>query len=108
MPAASKLRVHTPAHGFKNLHVIYQSLDRNHGSTSLHLGRAAERSQVNTVFLLNRETEQTVGVVNKQKTNSWGGEQTHWAWSSHPDRKRPCFGKLRPSLVTQVRLDDHH
>ena len=70
--------------------------------------RAGERYQENTVRLLNRNNKQTIGVVNKQKTNSWVLNK-QLAWSSHRGLQKPFlmsvwtkFGYLSAPVMTII------
>ena len=70
--------------------------------------RVCERYQENTVQLLNRNNKQTIGVVNKQKTNSWVLNK-QLAWSSHRGLQKPFlmsvwtkFGYLSAPVMTII------
>ena len=72
------------------------------------LHRVCERYQENTVQLLNRNNKQTIGVVNKQKTNSWVLNK-QLAWSSHRGLQKPFlmsvwtkFGYLSAPVMTII------
>ena len=73
-----------------------------------HMNRVCERYQENTVQLLNRNNKQTIGVVNKQKTNSWVLNK-QLAWSSHRGLQKPFlmsvwtkFGYLSAPVMTII------
>ena len=77
-------------------------------ASQLPLLRVCERYQENTVQLLNRNNKQTIGVVNKQKTNSWVLNK-QLAWSSHRGLQKPFlmsvwtkFGYLSAPVMTII------
>ena len=76
--------------------------------SSIPHSRVCERYQENTVQLLNRNNKQTIGVVNKQKTNSWVLNK-QLAWSSHRGLQKPFlmsvwtkFGYLSAPVMTII------
>ena len=69
---------------------------------------AYERYQENIVQLLNRNNKQTVGMVNKQKTNSWGGEQTV-GLEQPPGTAKTLFDECVDQIwILECTSDDHH
>ena len=84
---------HNPIAKAQLLHRPQPELDRTSGacepSVTCTVVRVCERYQENTVQLLNRNNKQTIGVVNKQKTNSWVLNK-QLAWSSHRGLHRDC------------------